>query len=139
MINFWKPTAGKTNFSIKDYFSKCDQILKGKLKIFCSDLCYVQALLTTYFHSSMLNCMEGYLIKWVLGVGWGQVNYLNFKIDYSLMIIKCSIEWFLSKKVFWLYIIQKVFENCFKVLISAYEKLIWYYVEFNRQNGLSTL
>ena len=30
-------TAQKTKFSIKDFFSKCDQILNGKLHFMCSD------------------------------------------------------------------------------------------------------
>ena len=45
-----------------------------------------------------------------------------------------------KKKVFWLHIIQKLFhqalKNCLKILISGYEKLIWYHVKLN---GLSTI
>ena len=34
---FTKFTVQKMKFSIKDFFSKCDQILNGKLHFFCSN------------------------------------------------------------------------------------------------------
>ena len=71
------------NFSIKDYFSKCEQIFKGKLHILCSDLCYVQG--ASYYLLSLVYAQLHGEVPNKMGLRGGVGSSKLFKFQNRLL------------------------------------------------------